>query len=125
MEQETFLHKPLLRLTCLCCDTLLTTEGMSAVLLSAPQTLYSTHSNPQTSPLSSPYPFDTCACSIVDIGCRVCGTCVGYHVVQACKRCLGSPHNGHTWMLRHVQSVETWHGSKVVRWKDRQIALHR
>ncbi|KAI7855864.1 FAM72 protein-domain-containing protein [Circinella umbellata] len=93
--------KPVYRLLCKHCRTIVCARGMRAILLADTKIeLYSTDI-PATSIqlMDKDYLTRTCHCRIRDVACRDCGNIIGYHVVAPCHQCLQAGNNGHFWMF--------------------------
>ncbi|KAG1137677.1 hypothetical protein G6F37_011844 [Rhizopus arrhizus] len=100
--------KPVYKLTCKHCHTILSARSMKDILLSNAQIeLFST---------------DTPSERIRDVACLKCGCVIGYHVISPCIQCLESCNNGHFWMFHSnaCESSERRVNSKVVTWPHLQ-----
>ncbi|KAI8388645.1 protein FAM72 [Radiomyces spectabilis] len=100
--------KPVYKLTCKHCHTIVCSRGMKAILLAdASVQLFSTDTpSPSVYLLDKDYLTRTCHCRIRDVSCTLCGNIIGYHVVSPCHQCLKSSNNGHFWMF-HSQACDS------------------
>ncbi|KAI9491472.1 FAM72 protein-domain-containing protein [Zychaea mexicana] len=116
--------KPVYRLLCKHCRTIVCARGMRAILLADTKIeLYSTDI-PATSIqlMDKDYLTRTCHCRIRDVACRDCGNIIGYHVVAPCHRCLQAGNNGHFWMFHsdacQPQERKDISGKRTVLWNN-------
>eukprot|EP00834_Sanchytrium_tribonematis_P002937 NODE_101_length_19951_cov_0.932501.p14 type:complete len:137 gc:universal NODE_101_length_19951_cov_0.932501:503-93(-) len=95
-SNHTSRHKKIFKLSCIYCDTLLTTRSTQSALLSDPtKSLYSADIVINASKLEDQnFKRATCGCSLFDVFCMICGNVIGYYVKRPCDGCL-SGHNGH------------------------------
>ncbi|KAG1309363.1 hypothetical protein G6F64_005371 [Rhizopus arrhizus] len=116
--------KPVYKLTCKHCHTILSARSMKDILLSNAQIeLFSTDTPSESLQiLDKDYVTASCYCRIRDVACLKCGCVIGYHVVSPCIQCLESCNNGHFWMFHSnaCESSERRVNSKVVTWHHLQ-----
>ncbi|CAO3637511.1 unnamed protein product [Mucor hiemalis] len=93
--------KPVYKLNCRHCSTVVCARGMKAILLADTAIeLYSTDTPSQSiHVLEKDYLTRSCHCRIRDVACLGCGNVIGYHVVSPCAQCLDACNNGHFWMF--------------------------
>ncbi|KAI9250273.1 FAM72 protein-domain-containing protein [Sporodiniella umbellata] len=112
--------KPVYRLTCKHCHTIVCARSMKAILLADTRIeLYSTDTPSQSMcVLDKDYLTRSCHCRIRDVACLKCGNVIGYHVVSPCVECLEACNNGHFWMFHSsvCDPTERRDGKKKVLW---------
>ncbi|RCH99706.1 Protein fam72a [Rhizopus azygosporus] len=95
-------QRPVYRVECGDCSTVLSDRCMRAALLSDKKTvIYSTDMQPTTvGYIYGDYSAPCCGCRLRDIACIACGKELGYNITFPCTECLSSENNSHYWMFR-------------------------
>ncbi|CAO3693102.1 unnamed protein product [Rhizopus stolonifer] len=114
--------KPVYKLTCKHCHTIVCARSMKAILLADTRIeLYSTDTPSQSMyVLETDYLTRSCHCRIRDVACLKCGNVIGYHVVSPCAECLDACNNGHFWMFHSnvCDPMERRDGKKKLLWSN-------